>query len=109
MGLLAGSSDFNALIDGGGPREVNRHNYSIEEIEQEIQRPMLQRMYEIMRFRNTCPAFNGEFSVTEGLPNGQLQMIWTNGPCWARLDANLASRDWTITWFDPKTGREAVL
>lgn len=109
VGLLAGSSDFNALIDGEGPREVNRHNYSIEEIEQEIQRPMLQRMYETMRFRNTCPAFNGEFSVTEGLPNGQLQMIWTNGPCWARLDANLASRDWTITWFDPKTGREAVL
>lgn len=44
----------------GSSRGINRHRYSIEEAEQELQRPVVQALLELCRFRNSHPAFNGE-------------------------------------------------
>ena len=50
-------------------RAINRHMYSLEEAEAAVQKPVVRALLQLMRFRNTHPAFNGQvrpsgFTVT---------------------------------------------
>ena len=42
---------------------INRHYYDLEEIEREVQRPVVQSLFNLLKFRNTSAAFDGEFAV----------------------------------------------
>ena len=42
----------------GEGREINRHNFTISEIEKEVQKPVVQRLLKLIDFRNDYPAFN---------------------------------------------------
>jgi sucrose phosphorylase len=95
VGLLAGMNDLELLHRSGVGRDINRHYYSQSEIEAHSTRPVVQALFELMRFRNTHPAFAGEFQLLE--TGGHLiQMEWRNGAQWARLEADLASTTATI-------------
>ncbi|MDK2981099.1 MAG: sucrose 6(F)-phosphate phosphorylase [Chloroflexota bacterium] len=63
VGLLAGENDTAAAAAQGDGRAINRHNYSAAEIAQNLQRPVVQRLLKLMRFRNEQPAFSGAFTV----------------------------------------------
>jgi len=64
VGLLAGKNDMRLLAETGVGRDINRHYYSEEEIEQELGRPVVQNLVGLIAMRNTHPAFDGEFSST---------------------------------------------
>ena len=65
VGLLAGKNDQSAVERSGEGRDINRHNYSLNEVEQELQRPVVKRLINLIKFRNEYDAFNGEFQVQE--------------------------------------------
>ena len=65
VGLLAGENDMTLLAKSGVGRDINRHYYTPEEIDRAIQRPVVQSLFELIRFRNNHPAFNGSFSMPE--------------------------------------------
>lgn len=46
-----------------GPRGLNRHRFSYEEAEQELERPVVKALHQMCRFRNRHPAFNGQVRV----------------------------------------------
>ncbi|RCX19477.1 sucrose phosphorylase [Anaerobacterium chartisolvens] len=100
VGLLAGENDLETLKRVGEPRSINRHNYTKAEIKDRVQYPMLKRMYEIMRFRNTYPAFDGEFSIDDGAENGLLKITWTKNSYITSLDADLRTKEYKITYTD---------
>lgn len=100
VGLLAGENDLETLARIGEPRSINRHNYTKEEIHDRVQNPMLQKMYEIMRFRNTYPAFDGEFSIDDQAENGILKITWTNDKFVTSLNADLRTKEYKITYSD---------
>ncbi len=106
VGLLAGENDIDALKRGEEPRSINRHTYTEEEIAEAVRKPMLQDMYKIMRFRNTHPAFNGEVKIGEDKADGTLTVTWTNGPDFAKLDADFKDKSFCITYTD--NGMEKV-
>jgi hypothetical protein len=58
-------------------RDINRHNYSLDEIAADINKPVVQRLLRLMEFRNTYPAFDGTF-VIEDAPDDQLVLSWLN-------------------------------
>lgn len=66
VGLLAGENDVEAVARTGERRAINRHNYTVKEIEEAVEHPVVQRLMKLMRFRNEHPAFDGEFEVLEG-------------------------------------------
>lgn len=105
VGLLAGTNDMELLekTNGADGRNINRHYYTKEEIHETVQRPMLQRMYEIMKFRNTYPVFNGKFEVEEGPEQGQITMTWSEGELFARLQADFRDFSYEITYYDPES------
>jgi len=90
VGLLAGENDMNLLGESGIGRDINRHYYTSEEINRAIQRPVVQSLFELIRFRNRHPAFDGVFSMPE-TTDSEITMRWDNGDAWAMLEVNLAS------------------
>ena len=63
VGLLGGTNDLEAVRRMGDGRAINRHDYTIDEIDEALQRPVVRRLMDLIRLRNTHPAFGGELSV----------------------------------------------
>ena len=96
VGLLAGENDMTLLATSGVGRDVNRHFYTPEEINQATQRPVVQSLFELIRFRNSHPAFNGSFSMPETRDSG-ITLRWDDGVEWAMLEVDFASGSYSIS------------
>ena len=66
----------------GEGRDVNRHYYAAHEIEAEVQRPVVRRLFELIRFRNAHAAFAGEFSLLSGSDHVICIDTWVYGAGW---------------------------
>ncbi len=65
VGLLAGRNDLKLLEETKVGRNINRHYYSIEEIDNEVERPVVKSLLALMKFRNEHPAFDGGFELLD--------------------------------------------
>lgn len=90
VGLLAGGNDMELLARSGVGRDINRHYYTREEIAQDLARPVVRGLIELIRFRNSHPAFGGELTVS-GEAEKDLQLEWRKGADWARLEVDFAA------------------
>ena len=100
VGLLAGHNDLDLLRRTGVGRDINRHYYAPREIEEHLQRAVVQRLMSLLEFRNSHPAFHGSFQFA--CPSGQsFVMEWRQGPDWARLDVDLTNTRGWITCSRP--------
>ena len=99
VGLLAGENDVENVRLTGEGREINRHNYSVAEIEKAIQKPVVQRLLELIRFRNDHPAFDGKFTVTETLPH-LVELEWEKGTTNCTLQIDLTTFKSVIRYTD---------
>jgi sucrose phosphorylase len=95
VGLLAGKNDFELLQKTNQGRDINRHYYTLDEIKQNLDRPVVQKLFQLLEFRNANPAFDGEFELVE-TPSDMLEMVWKNGTDTARLRLNLQNYDLVI-------------
>lgn len=101
VGLLAGKNDEARAAEIGDGREINRHNYSEAEIKEEMERPVVQRLLKLMRFRNAHPAFDGKFSVLES-DQTKLSLSWKLGNEYCELRIDLSTMDAIIHFTDDK-------
>jgi sucrose phosphorylase len=106
VGLLAGKNDVEAVNRTGEGREINRHNYSEEEVGQEVQRTVVKKLIELIQFRNTHPAFNGVFQVIES-DNTSLNLSWHNHGDFATLTIDLTKMTGEIFYNDLKTNKSS--
>jgi sucrose phosphorylase len=102
VGLLAGINDTEAVKNTGEGREINRHNYSIEEISQAVNRQVVKTLIELIKFRNTYPAFEGIFNVGDCKDN-ELVLSWINKDLFARLIVDFEDLSAEIIYVDPQT------
>ena len=95
VGLLAGSNDMELLRRTKEGRDINRHHYTALEIDLAIRRPVVRALFELIRFRNTHPAFAGEFRL---LPcsDHEIAVEWRNKSHWARLKVDLKAMNSAI-------------
>lgn len=104
VGLLAGENDMELLERTGVGRDINRHYFTPEEIEARTRRPVVQKLFGLMRWRNSHPAFNGEFSLPE-CGDHCVVVRWENGDGsgpgrdkrWAELCVDFAAGKATVT------------
>ena len=99
VGLLAGKNDLKLLEETKVGRNINRHYYTLEEIEAEVKRPVVSSLLELMKFRNTHPAFDGSFEMAECGEN-ELQIIRKNGEHQAILKADFKEMKFTIDYTE---------
>ena len=90
VGLLAGENDDKNVKLTREGREINRHNFSVAEIDQSVQKPVVQRLLKLIRFRNEYPAFNGEFNVLDS-PDSKINLSWKNGEKICTLHIDLST------------------
>ena len=69
VGMLAGANDIELLEKTKNGRDINRHYYSVEEVEENQKREVVQGLKKLMILRNTDTAFSLEGNIeieTEG-------------------------------------------
>ena len=81
-------------------RDINRHFYSVGEIEKEMKRPVNQKLRQLMRFRNTCEAFDGECIAGQTGEN-EITITRSAGLSKAVLYANLLTHAFYISCVSP--------
>lgn len=110
LDLFVGRNDYEAVkrAGAGGHKEINRTNLTIEQIEGRLQEQVVTDQLDMLRFRNTFPAFGftAEFAIK--CTGEKIQFIWKNQGCTAVLDANLARYSFRMYGINEK-GQEIFL
>lgn len=99
VGLLAGANDTERVAATGEGREINRHNYTLEEIERHLQKDVVRRLLALIRFRNRYDAFDGQFRTLDADAR-ELRMEWRKESQYCELHVDLRSNRTTISYFD---------
>ncbi|MGG4143721.1 sucrose phosphorylase [Paenibacillus algorifonticola] len=99
VGLLAGENDLEGVTKSGEGREINRHNFSLEEIEQSLKKEVVQRLLKLIRFRNDYEAFNGKFTVLDSSKD-EIRLAWKKEDWSCSLFINLHTNKSVIEYSD---------
>lgn len=102
VGLLAGKNDLKLLEETKVGRNINRHYYSTGEIAEEVRRPVVKELIRLMEFRNTHPAFSGDFSM-ETCGEQELHIVRNNGAERAELIADFTEKKFQISYTENAT------
>lgn len=95
MGALAGRNDVAGMEKSRNGRDINRRSYSREQVAAESQRPVVQTLLQLFRFRNTHPAFTGPLKISRDTP-ARFRMQRRSGEEWAELTVDLAAGHGTL-------------
>ena len=105
VGLLAGENDEASVLRTGEGRELNRHNYTHEEIDEQVKRPVVEKLLKLIHLRNSHPAFDGRFMVNE-TSDQEISLTWENDGKQATLFVDLINNISVITYSDPNSDKE---
>jgi sucrose phosphorylase len=99
VGMLAGKNDTENVLRTGEGREINRKNFTVDEIDKAVNKPVVQRLMKLIRFRNQYPAFNGTFSVSE-TRDDKISLSWEKDELYCRLKIDLNTYSTQISYLD---------
>jgi sucrose phosphorylase len=98
VGLLAGENDQESVRLTGESRAINRHNYSAAEIDQALQKEVVQRLLKLARFRNEYPTFGGSFGVKSD--DKDILLTWQRGNRMCSLNVDIYTNQAVIRYVD---------
>ena len=107
VGLLAGKNDIELLEETKVGRNINRHYYEVDEIDEEVKRPVVQKLLKLMEFRNEHPAFDGSFELVASGEH-ELTIRRQKDDQWAVLKADFMTKDFTISYTNSDGGEERI-
>lgn len=96
VGMLAGVNDIDLMERTKNGRDINRHYYTTEEVEQEQKRPVVQKLKELMVLRNTHPAFSLDGTIQIDTENDKLTITRKYGSDTITLKADLTTYQFEI-------------
>ena len=101
VGLLAGTNDMELLARTQVGRDINRHYYPSAEVQEALANPVVQHLLDLIRLRNTHPAFAGQAQL-ESPSNHTLTITWKQNVHLAKLDVDFAEPGALITYSTPE-------
>lgn len=98
LDLLGGSNDYEAVrrAGQGGHKEINRTNYSVEKAEEALSRDVVKKQIELLKLRNSHPAFSPDAEISVKADGSRLQITWRHDGAEASLDADLKAVKYII-------------
>ena len=98
LDLFAGKNDYEAVkrAGAGGHKEINRTNLTTKEMEAGLQRDIVLKQLEMLRFRNTFPVFSNESEFSMKCSGSKIFMEWKNKEERAVLKADLSDFNFDI-------------
>jgi len=100
VGLLAGKNDIELLEQSKEGRNINRHYYTLSEIDDEVKRPVVKKLFDLLKFRNTSDAFDLEGSIEIQTPSESKIIIHRKNQensVVSILEADLETKEFIIT------------
>ena len=83
-------------------KEINRTNLSRERVEKGLKSEIVRRQLELLRFRNSFPAFGFNAKLVVSQPDGNtLGFLWEKDGFIAKLEANVKTCEFCITEKQP--------
>ncbi|NKF21099.1 sucrose phosphorylase [Solimonas marina] len=104
VGLLAGQNDHELMEATGELRDINRHYYTKEEVAEAVKQPVVRRLFKLMEFRGSYPAFDGVFHLQYS-NDSSVAMCWRDGTHTCELFVDLIFKKATMRYLDQKSGR----
>lgn len=107
LDLFAGKNDYEAVkrAGEGGHKEINRTNLSTEEIENAMKTEIVRKQLELLRFRNTCPAFGFHSELLASVKGQKAKFQWKNEKASAILYLSFDTCGFSIQAEDEKGER----
>ena len=99
VGLFAGENDMELLGQTNVGRDINRHYYSLQEIDIHLVRPLIKDLLKLIKFRNDQPAFDGVFDLCETAAHS-LQIKWQKEAHQAELNVDLSTMSLAIYYTE---------
>ena len=98
LDLFAGRNDHEAVkrAGAGGHKEINRTNLTMDQIADAMNKDVVKKQLELLRFRNTNPAFGFDAKLDIKLDGSVMIFTWTNGENKASLKADFSDYSFTI-------------
>jgi len=106
LDLFAGKNDHEAVkrAGAGGHKEINRTNLTTKDMEEGLQREIVQKQLELLRLRSTFTVFSNDSEFTMKCDKSKIFMEWKNNEERAVLKADLA--DCAFEIFVEKNGEK---
>ena len=82
------------------------YGVTCEEIDEEVNRPVVKSLLKLMEFRNSHTAFDGDFAMNECSEN-ELNISWKNGDEYASLFADFENKKFEVKYS--LNGKEEIL
>lgn len=101
VGLFAGANDYEFCTRTKHGKDINRHYYTMDDIEEEFKRPVVQKMNRLMKLRNSHPAFDGNFNLLE-TDEHKLGICWEKNGEYAQLLVDFKTFEWKIKYTENK-------
>ncbi len=98
LDLFAGVNDHEAVkrAGEGGHKEINRTNLSLTEVNERLKKPVVQKQLELMRLRNTHPAFSEDATMDFASNGKNIEITWAGKQASVTLKANLKTYDYEV-------------
>jgi sucrose phosphorylase len=98
LDLFAGKNDHEAVkrAGAGGHKEINRTNLTMDQIKEAMSKDVVKKQLELLRFRNTNPAFGFDSKLTIDYQGTVMTFTWENGDNKATLKADFSDYSFTI-------------
>ncbi len=90
LDLFAGENDYAAVkaAGPGGHKEINRTNLSAEDVEERLRAEVVVKQLEMLRFRNTFPAFGFGARLSVKCSKSGMYFIWEQSEYSAELEVD---------------------
>jgi sucrose phosphorylase len=98
LDLFAGKNDHEAVkrAGAGGHKEINRTNLSLEQIEEALGKDVVKKQLELLKLRNTHPAFGFDSNFSATTEGTNLTLAWEKDGRFIKLNANLKDYTYSI-------------
>lgn len=98
LDFFAGKNDCEAVKRAGeaGHKEINRTNLTAEEVRAALKKDVVKKQLEMIRFRNTCRAFEEGAEVSVEEQEGVLRIVWKNHGATAALTVDFGEGRYEI-------------
>ncbi len=98
LDLFAGKNDHEAVkrAGAGGHKEINRTNLSMEQIEEALKKDVVKKQLELLRFRNTNPAFGFDSELNISAEGSVMTFTWKKDGHEATLRADFSDYSYEI-------------
>lgn len=98
LDLFAGRNDHDAVAraGAGGHKEINRTNLSLKQIDKALEKEVVKKQIELLRLRNTHPAFSWDSKVSVTAEGSRMCFRWENDEHSITLKADFSDYSYII-------------